>query len=169
MSLAAPKIIRIPFVPMSRNARDRAHWSARKKELDDWTLLIPQASKANKHTEDDKRRLVEIVFCKMRGPMSDPDNLYARAKVPLDALTRRGWIRDDGPQHIELRVREEVTGKKGQTIIAVSERIQSASSAFNQPEPIAQPIESCPDGEPCENGCRGGCWRATYGELKGAA
>lgn len=124
----------IPFVPMSRNARDRAHWAERKRELDDWTLLIPNCQKDHRQRKGDKRRLVEIVFRKSRGPLSDPDNLVARAKVPLDALVKRGWILDDSPEHIELRVREEVTGKKGQTVIAVS---QVKSPPTRKPKPAA--------------------------------
>ncbi len=119
MSLA-PKIFTIPFVPMSRNTRDRVHWSQRHKELSDWTLQIPMCEESSRQKEGE-RRMVEIVFRKARGPLQDKDNLWARAKVPLDAIKNRGWITDDSPTHIELLVREEVTGKRGQTIIAISE------------------------------------------------
>lgn len=117
--MKAPQIFTIPLVPMSRNARDRAHWAERSRELADWTLLIPMCAEEFRQTNT--RRRVEIVFRKARGPLSDPDNLTARAKVPLDALVRRKWLTDDSPKYLKLIVREEVTGKRGQTIIAVSE------------------------------------------------
>lgn len=115
-----PLIKTIPLVPATRNQRDRMHWAARKRELDDWTLMIPMCVESNRQ-RNGERRLVEVVFSKMRGPESDPDNLTARCKVPLDALTRRGWIRDDSPKWIDLSVREEVRADSRQTLIAVSE------------------------------------------------
>lgn len=175
--MKAPTIITIPFVPMSRNARDRAHWAERARELDDWKLLIPNCEAAHKQRKGDPRRLVEIVFRKARGPLSDPDNLHARCKVPLDALVHRGWILDDSPKHIVLQVREEVTGKRGSTHIAVSKaRSTDVAAAAAKSKrikveldlPVAKPVTRCPDGERCERGCRGGCYRVTYGELKAA-
>lgn len=167
--MSAPGIFTIPFVPMSRNARDRAHWAERKKELDDWTLLIPNCQEDLRQKKGDERRMVEIVFRKSRGPLSDPDNLHARCKVPLDALVKRGWILDDSPKHIVLKVREEVTGKKGSTHIAVSDAPKREIKIEVDVTPIAKPVTKCPDGEPCQRGCRGGCYRVTYGELKADA
>jgi predicted nucleic acid-binding Zn ribbon protein len=101
---------------MSRNQRDRAHWAKRKKEIDQWALMIPQCHDPQQEGE---RRLVEVIFRKNSGPASDEDNMVARCKVILDALTRRGWIADDSPKWISLEVREE----RGPTttIIGVSE------------------------------------------------
>lgn len=111
----------IPVVPMTRNQRDRAHWAKRRKELEDWTYMIPIAAPDNMQRKEDGPRLVEIVFCKTRGPLSDTDNLYARCKVILDAMQRRGWLYDDSPRYCTLEVREDNRHTEAQTIIAVSE------------------------------------------------
>lgn len=116
-----PQIFTIPLMPMSRNARDRAHWSDRAQELNDWTLMIPMCAEKFRQGKTDPKRRVEIVFRKSRGPLQDRDNLYARVKTPLDAVVKRGWLYDDSPQYVDLIVREEISGKRGQTIIAVSE------------------------------------------------
>ena len=115
-----PLVKTIPMLPMSNNQRERAHWGALKREKDDWTLMIPMCVEANRQRPTE-RRMVEVVFCKRRGPESDPDNLAARCKTILDALTRRHWIADDSPAHIDLVVREDTRAKRSQTVIAVTE------------------------------------------------
>lgn len=42
---------------------------------------------------------VQIVRFYARNPL-DLDNLYAAAKVPLDALCETGWLRDDDPDSL---------------------------------------------------------------------
>jgi hypothetical protein len=116
-----PKIFTIPLLPMSRNERDRKHYMVRARELSDWTLMVPLAAEINMQQETDPPRLVEIVFSKTRGPESDIDNLFGRCKVPLDALVRRGWLRDDSPKWCRLEVREETRAPARQTTIAISE------------------------------------------------
>ena len=123
-----PQIFKIDLLPMSRNERDRAHWAKRRKELEDWCYLIPMAHAPNKHMKGEPKRMVEILFCKKRGPMSDPDNLVGRVKVILDALQRRGWLYDDNPTYCQLEVREDNRADNTQTVIAVSE-IQSEAAA----------------------------------------
>lgn len=115
-----PLIRTVPIVPMTNNQRERAHWSTLKKEKDDWTLLIPLCAEANRQQEGE-RRMVEIVFCKTKGPESDPDNLHARCKSILDALVRRGWMIDDSPKYIDLRVSETTRARRTATVIAVSD------------------------------------------------
>jgi hypothetical protein len=123
-----PLIRTIPIVPMTNNQRERAHWAKLAKEKDDWTLLIPLCAEANRQQEGE-RRMVEIVFCKTRGPESDSDNLHARCKSILDALVRRGWMIDDSPKYIDLRVSETTRAASTQTVIAVSEARQEAKAA----------------------------------------
>lgn len=116
-----PLIKTIPLVPMTANERERAHWRKLKREKDEWTLLIPLASVKNKQTRNDPQRLVEVVFCKTRGPESDPDGLPYRCKSIMDALVRRGWLFDDSPRYARLIVREETRAPQKQTTIAVTE------------------------------------------------
>lgn len=108
---------------MSRNTRDRTHWAKRAKELNDWTLLIPECHDPQQSGE---RRRVEVIFRKNAGPKSDVDNMYGRCKVICDALTRRGWIRDDSPTWIDLQVREE----RGETATIIAVSVSDGESAW---------------------------------------
>lgn len=116
-----PQIWTFPILPFTANERERKHWRALAREKDEWTLLIPLAAEVNKQQEGDPPRLVEVVFSKTRGPESDPDGLPFRAKSILDALVRRGWLRDDSPKWCKLEVREETRAPARQTTIAISE------------------------------------------------
>lgn len=123
-----PLIRTVPILPMTANERERSNRWALAKEKNDWTLLIPLCAEANRQQEGE-RRMVEIVFCKRKGPESDPDNLHFRCKSILDALTRRMWITDDSPLYIDLRVSETTRAASTQTVIAVSEARQEAKAA----------------------------------------
>lgn len=103
----------IPLLPMNRNQRDRAHWAKRNRELNDWVLVLPQNHQPQPEGE---RRRVTITFYKRAGVTSDPDNLVARCKVPLDALVKRGWIADDSPKWIELVAGEARAASTGTRI-----------------------------------------------------
>lgn len=109
----------IPLLPLSNNERERSHYMKLDREKNDWTLMIPMCPVEYEQGPYGKQRLVEIVFRKAKGPMSDDDNCAARCKVILDALRRRQWLHDDSPTYCKLIARDE-RGKTA-TIIAVSE------------------------------------------------
>ena len=48
-------------------------------------------------------RLSIVVYRRTR---QDPDNAYASVKNLLDALVKEGWLEDDSPQLLSLRVSE---------------------------------------------------------------
>lgn len=128
--MSLPLIQTLPVLPMTANERERSHWGALKREKDDWTLMIRNCPQATRQLPGGDMRLVEVVFQKTRGPLSDKDNLHFRCKSILDALTRRGWILDDSPLHIELKVSEIIVGGKvGKTVIAVSEIAEEQEAA----------------------------------------
>lgn len=123
----SPLIRTVPILPPSQNQLLRMHWAQRSRISGEWFLLIPNNPEANRSTQ---KMRVEFVFQKTRGPKSDPDNLVARVKIPLDALVRRGWITDDDPTHLDLHVSEVITGgKTPYTVIAVSEFEQAREAA----------------------------------------
>ena len=74
-----------------------------------------------------RRRRVEIVF-QRPGPVSDLDNAYAAAKVPLDATVRAGLLKDDSPRWCDLHV-TTVSGKPTQTTITVWDADDDDSAA----------------------------------------
>jgi hypothetical protein len=116
----APLIKTLPILPMTANERERAHWRKLADEKNDWTLMIPMCERSNQWKAGDPPRIVQIVFCKTRGPESDKDNLHFRCKSILDALVRRKWLEDDNPNFCDLRVAELTRHNKAQTIICVS-------------------------------------------------
>lgn len=123
----------IPMLPMTRNERDRAHWGSRRRELNDWVLLVSTCPEATRQKPGDPKRLVEIVFHKKRPPLSDDDNRVSRCKVPLDAIVRRGWLVDDSPEFCKLEAREEI-GQHTQTVIAISEMTEGVTKEHDTGE-----------------------------------
>lgn len=109
----------------------RAHWSrvqqAKKRwSQDAWGQLAEQrVGLARVRADEHVRRRVVIHFHRP-GPVSDKDNAYALAKVPLDILTRAhgrkkvglGILWDDAPKWCDLEV-ETFTGSPTRTTIMV--------------------------------------------------
>jgi hypothetical protein len=116
----APLIRTVPILPMTANERERSNRWDLAKEKNDWTLLIPLCAEKNQQKEGEMR-VVQIMFCKKRGPRSDDDNLHFRCKSILDALVRRRWMIDDSPKYIILKVAETTNARATQTIIAVTD------------------------------------------------
>lgn len=115
----------IPILPMSLN--ERGHWAKIKKEKDQITLCIRQASAAECQQKDGSGRFVRITFFKSRGPLSDDDNRDSRRKPCLDGLQRRGWLYSDAPAYCKSEAIEQ-RGQRGM-LIEVFEVEQEAEAA----------------------------------------
>lgn len=84
----------IPELAPSLNGANglmRMHWGKRKKLLVKWQYLIMESAAGKKHKGPCSVRIVRYYAYR---PL-DNDNLYAAAKIPLDALRKQGIIADD--------------------------------------------------------------------------
>lgn len=91
-------------LPMTRNVADRKNWRALANEKKRWAILIRAAAGQVKAAEPCD---LIITFRSVKADENDTDNLYARAKSPLDALKRCGIISNDNRKTIRLRVKPE--------------------------------------------------------------
>lgn len=115
----------IPRVPLSPNRMLRMHWAKRRKEQNSW---VPEmfASLSPENTEwmrlwarRDKKVKVKITVHHKR--LFDPDNLYGSVKFILDVMRHLGFLKDDSPKWLKLKVYQRLVKKPRQprTVIQV--------------------------------------------------
>lgn len=83
----------VPVLAPSLNTLLRTHYRDRGRDRDKWTALL-------RHVAGRRRSAPPCAVAIVRRYASRPldlDNLYAAAKVPLDALVRAGILPDDDP------------------------------------------------------------------------
>jgi Holliday junction resolvase RusA-like endonuclease len=111
----------IPRIPCSPNALLGKHWSAKRKEKEDWQLQIFVAI----------NDMLGIAKIKAKGKMRvtitlynarqyDRDNCWGSVKPILDAMVALGLLVDDRAEFCELEVRQEKSSRKDKrTVIEV--------------------------------------------------
>ena len=116
----------IPQIPKTNNASLRSHWGARQRETTRWRRLVRTCCGTPGYGMVQGRQRVTITV--HRGRRQDKDNAYGSVKPIVDGLKRAGWVVDDAPEWIDLRVQEEVERdrRKRRTVIEV-ERCQTTS------------------------------------------
>lgn len=112
--------ITVPQLPPRANQLLRMHWAKRKREQQNWREWLHAeangcagARQIRKAVLEGRKMAVEVVLYHSR--QDDPDNLHARCKLLLDALSYKrgiGLILDDSPSHIELAVRQHKSTRK---------------------------------------------------------
>lgn len=96
-------------VPRTANRILRSHWHTRRRDRENWRRHVQVVAGRPPRTVRGKVFLEILVY---RHTRQDPDNAYASVKNLLDALVSEGWLEDDSPDHIELRVTERVERKR---------------------------------------------------------
>tara|TARA_B100000676_G_C17868557_1_gene727274 strand:- start:319 stop:690 length:372 start_codon:yes stop_codon:yes gene_type:complete len=98
----------LPITIKSRNVLDRLHWSKKSMLKKEYALLIRNQMKLNKHysepVKEPKFFTLEIVSYRKR--LLDYDNLVGGVKQLLDAMIDEGYIWDDSPKYLDLRVKQ---------------------------------------------------------------
>lgn len=89
-------------LPLTANRLLRAHWTAQRREVKAWSAWVLKECGWGPLLQTRVR--LEIVVYRSR--LQDPDNRVASVKPLIDALKRRGWIRDDSEEFLELTVLE---------------------------------------------------------------
>ena len=116
--------ILVMAVPPSHNQlrRKYRHWAVYKKLKAQWMKDIHYgASNPNNRLAIAKlpeKRYVRILIQHKR--LFDVDNAYASCKPILDAMVELGYLKDDSPDFLDLRVEQEKINAK-QTKITISE------------------------------------------------
>lgn len=91
------------WIPHNQNSR--LFWATKKSWNDAWYMAVWAAVQETKPKPYRHRASIEIVLRTIR--YQDYDNAYGSVKPILDGLTRAGVIEDDGPEYIDLVVKQE--------------------------------------------------------------
>jgi Holliday junction resolvase RusA-like endonuclease len=87
----------------------RAHWGQKRKDKESWREHVRKSCGERKRRFLGKVKLSILVYRRTR---QDPDNAYASVKHLLDALVKEGWLQDDSPEFLSLRVLEREEPRK---------------------------------------------------------
>jgi len=113
-------------LPMPLNlANARGHWRVRERQRNDWIAraLVMEKGLRGRHKPMRKVR-VTAVFYIGGGPFTDPDNITARLKWPLDLLKARGLIEDDNARVLTLAgIPEQRQGKPRRLVLTLEELV----------------------------------------------
>jgi len=100
----------------SGNKLLRAHWGVRR----DLKKKYMKALQVALHTPPAfASRLRHLDIISYRKRLLDKDNLYTGAKLLIDALKELGWLYDDAPQYLKLRVTQRINTKNPRTVICI--------------------------------------------------
>ena len=109
-------IITIPIKLKSLNETLRQHWAVRRRTKQEYALLIRNQMRRKQIEKADKKKY-KLAILSYRKKKLDTDNLYGGScKSLIDALILEGFIYDDDPRYIDLKV-DQFIAKEYQTII----------------------------------------------------
>ena len=108
-------ILVTPIRIQSRNVLDKLHWAAKGRMKQEYALLIRNQI-TRKKVSKAKKKKYKLIILSYRKRKLDYDNLVGGCKQLIDALIQEGFIFDDSPDYIDLKV-QQFTAKEYQTII----------------------------------------------------
>lgn len=138
-----PVLLEIPVAPHGLNVLMRMNWVRRHKETKRWRRLVWVARCQKIVGRPTPFSHAKVTMTRISPKLLDEDNLYASAKMPLDALKCNELIVDDSPKHVKLQVTQQVG--KAQLIIRIEEAELDSKQA-NRPTSV--PCTSKPLGGP---------------------
>lgn len=109
----------IPFAPPSANVYQRLHWRQREKLHKVWYLEVYAAFGMNTPTRATQKRYVKIMIRSKN--QRDYSNQWLGAdKLILDQMVKLGWLMNDDPKHVDVRLSADV-GTPSRTFIEISD------------------------------------------------
>tara|TARA_Y100000401_G_C8308839_1_gene218509 strand:- start:311 stop:676 length:366 start_codon:yes stop_codon:yes gene_type:complete len=90
----------------SRNVIDKLHWAAKRRLRDEYILLIKSEMVNQNIPKADKNKFYTLEIVSWRKRLLDYDNLVGGTKQLIDAMVHAGFIYDDSPKYIDLRVKQ---------------------------------------------------------------
>ena len=98
-------------MPATLNQTLRWHWMKRHRYNEGWFVRLLGAAGRPSFKPKGKAKLRITVY---RSRFQDKDNMYGSAKPLIDAVKKLGWIVDDDPKHLDLKVEEIKSKRKDQ-------------------------------------------------------
>ncbi|MBN1253973.1 MAG: hypothetical protein JXA50_01700 [Deltaproteobacteria bacterium] len=120
----------LPKVPMRsrllvKGRTWRAQWAKKKREQQDWQLLIRSKIGAQKPEKPLSGVVIETTIYR-RDEERDADNLLYACKALWDALKAEGIIFDDSSRHVAIKIPKQIKVTRADeemTIVVIKERI----------------------------------------------
>lgn len=90
-------------MPATLNTTLRWHWAKRHKYNEGWFVrFIAEAGRPSFKVKGQAKLRITVY----RSRSQDKDNMYGSVKPIVDAIKKLGWIKDDDPKHLDLKVQE---------------------------------------------------------------
>jgi len=90
-------------MPATLNQTLRWHFMKRHKYNDGWYMEFMGAAGRPSRPVTGQARLRITVY---RSRFQDKDNMYGSVKPIVDAINKLGWLVDDNPEYLDLKVQE---------------------------------------------------------------
>ena len=98
-------------MPATLNQTLRWHWMKRHRYNEGWYVRLIAAAGRPSSEITGKAKLRINVY---RSRFQDKDNMYGSVKPLVDAVNKLGWLIDDDPKHVDLKVEEIKSKRKDQ-------------------------------------------------------
>lgn len=95
-------------MPATLNQTLRWHWMKRHRYNEGWFVEFLGAAGRPSFTPQGRVKMKIEVH---RSRFQDKDNMYGSVKPLVDAVKKLGWMVDDDPAHLDLKV-EEIKSKR---------------------------------------------------------
>jgi Holliday junction resolvase RusA-like endonuclease len=112
-------ILNVPIRVKSRNVLDREHWAVKRKDKQEYCLLIRNQMRINK-IDFAKACKYKLTIISVRKRKLDYDNLVGGCKHLIDALIDERFIHDDSPEYIDLNI-SQVIGRDYRVFVSRDE------------------------------------------------
>ena len=90
----------------SRNVLDRLHWAAKGRLKQEYALLIRNQMRLGGYAEIKEPKKLNLEIVSYRKRLLDYDNLIGGCKQLIDAMIEEGFIWDDSPKYLDLKVKQ---------------------------------------------------------------
>ena len=90
----------------SRNVLDRLHWAAKGRLKQEYALLIRNQMRLGGYAEIKEPKKLNLEIVSYRKRLLDYDNLVGGCKQLIDAMIDEGYIWDDSPKYLDLKVKQ---------------------------------------------------------------
>ena len=98
-------------MPVTLNQTLRWHWMKRHRYNEGWFVrFIAEAGRPSGDPGEKMSLRIDVY----RSRFQDKDNMYGSVKPLVDAVKKLGWIVDDDPAHLDLKVQEIKSKRKDQ-------------------------------------------------------
>ena len=101
-------IIEIPIKIKSRNILDREHWAVKRRNKQEYSLLIRNQMRLNK-IPFARCKSYKLNILSYRKKKLDYDNLVGGCKHLIDALIDERFIHDDSPEYVNLHIEQHLS------------------------------------------------------------